>query len=988
MIESQLIFSFFKHPAFGLSMDAYLVELLENKSFSYHYKRVVFELIENYDYTFSETDRKILKKIGELNPKNIEKQFNKKPLKSVVFLEKLAQDKEQLKLLSGYFDRRISACLDLLKGQHVYWKERPSDHPGMISFTVEEKPADVIYSFEKGEDGIRYNLEMKHLGKLVNLQKTDSIIISNAPCWVRNGNSIYHFNDGTDGNKLSPFLKKSELQIPDKLADQFLESFMLKASRRFDVRYTGFNVITNPTRVFAKLSIAPDLDKGSVMQLGFQYDNFQLTAAQDQEVLVQLQRSPEGHKLLRFNRDKEFEQTQTARLESFGLKRKQPSWYLPETETEKIWTPELLLEWVREEHVKLAAAGFEVDATWEGKQFSIDIPFVKTSEIKEGTDWFDVLIIVQLGEFEIPFIKFRKNILEKNRNFKLPDGRFFLLPLEWFAHYYDLFEFGETTATTLRLQKQHHGLLHGHPLMNGELTGGIQEDKKSIYTTNNQTEYPLPKGLTATLRDYQIKGFDWLCRLAENRLGACLADDMGLGKTLQVIAVLQRIKENNPEPVEIHKAGRSPKNQLDLFADSSSAITETSIAPSLLVMAPSLIYNWQNELKKFAPDLKVYTHIGQRRTTEFQDFYGSDIVLTTYGVIRNDVNMLRQAYFDYIVLDESQLIKNSHSVSFQSVKQLKAKQRIVLTGTPVENSLSDLWSQLTFLQPGLLGSFSYFKNDFVIPIEQQNDIKKLEKLRKIIQPFILRRTKEEVAPELPLLTRTIHYCEMGEEQRTYYEEQKSKYRSQILENISKEGIQKSQILILRGLTQLRKIAIHPILENPDYTGRSAKFDEVIGRMATIRKQGKKVLLFSQFVKHLNLYQDCFIENGTDLSILNGQVPQNQRAGVIQQFDNHEGHRAFLIQLKTGGSGLNLTQADNVFLLDPWWNPASEEQAIARSHRMGQHQPVFAWRFITKHTIEEKILKLQGRKTKLALDIIDQTNTFGKITEEELQELFG
>jgi len=229
---------------------------------------------------------------------------------------------------------------------------------------------------------------------------------------------------------------------------------------------------------------------------------------------------------------------------------------------------------------------------------------------------------------------------------------------------------------------------------------------------------------------------------------------------------------------------------------------------------------------------------------------------------------------------------------------------------------------------------------------------------------------------------------MGDEQKSYYEEQKSKYRSQILENISKEGIQKSQILILRGLTQLRKIAIHPKLENPDYTGGSAKFDEVLGRMETIRRQNKKVLLFSQFVKHLNLYSEHFKENGTDLSLLTGQIPQSHRAGVIQQFEKHEGHRAFLIQLKTGGSGLNLTQADNVFLLDPWWNPASEEQAIARSHRMGQHQPVFAWRFITKDTIEEKIVKLQERKSKLALDIIDQTNTFGKITEEELHELFG
>jgi SNF2 family DNA or RNA helicase len=494
--------------------------------------------------------------------------------------------------------------------------------------------------------------------------------------------------------------------------------------------------------------------------------------------------------------------------------------------------------------------------------------------------------------------------------------------------------------------------------------------------------------LNGTLRDYQKKGYDWLCHLAEKNLGACLADDMGLGKTLQVIAVLQRVKEQVVITRELKASEETKFVQLDIFDDGTTVAPEKVSACNLIVMAPSLIYNWENELKKFAPQLKVYKYLGQRRNLiqESIDFY--DVVLTTYGVIRNDVKDLQKFTFEYIILDESQLIKNSSSASFQSVKLLKGNKRVVLTGTPVENSLTDLWSQLTFLQPGLLGSFKYFKQEFVVGIEQQKDATKLEKLRKIIQPFILRRTKEEVAPELPDITRNVNYCEMNVEQKDLYESEKSVYRNKIMEVIASEGIDRSQIMILRGLMQLRKLAIHPVLNDANYTGSSGKLEEIMSRLALIKDENRKVLIFSPFVKHLYLIREQLKLTGTSYSFLAGEVLQQHRASVISEFDKHKGHRVFLIQLKTGGAGLNLTEADCVFLIDPWWNPAAEEQAIARAHRIGQKKQVFVWRFITKDTIEEKILKLQQRKSRLAFDVIEHTNTFGKITEEDLKELFG
>jgi len=986
MNEFQLIFSFYRHPVFGLSLEGYLVKLMEDQTLSYEYQRIVFERLGDYNYPFSEDEITILMKIKELSQKSIESHFNKKPLKSLVFMEKLSQDKEMLKALSGYFDRRISVCLDLLIGKKAYWKERTSDHPGMVSFDVLKIPAVLVYHFEKNEEGIRYHLEMSQDGKPVKLHEKNSEILCHTPAWILHTKNIYHFSDGTDGNKISPFLKKPELLIPDRLADQYLESFMVKASRKFDVRYTGFNVVTEPQSVKTVLSIENALDMTPVISQSFHYDTFRITAAQDQEVLVKLQRETDGHTLFRFPRDRDYEQKQIALLESFGLKREQPSWYLPKDSEKYPARIDTLLEWISENRESLINAGFGLETEWQGSTYVNLTAKVETKQVKEAQDWFDIFAVVIIGELEIPFVKFRRHILSRDREYKLPDGRIFLLPEAWFIRYADVFEFGEAEEFELRLHKQHEGLLKGHPLLDGELNSRLKDAQKSIYTEKANLDYPLPAGLNATLRDYQKKGFEWLSYLADKRMGACLADDMGLGKTLQVIAVLQSVKERKLlTPGAASGIPISTRRQLDLFAEVETKAPES--LPSLIVMAPSLIHNWDNELKKFAPGLSVLKFVGQRRNPDPAAFYQSDIILTTYGVIRNDVEILSRLNFGYIILDESQLIKNVRSVSFQSVKLLQGKHKIVLTGTPVENSLADLWSQLTFLQPGLLGSFKYFKQEFVIPVEQQKDVLKLERLRKIISPFILRRTKEEVVPELPPLTKSVHYCEMHTEQREFYEEQKSLYRNHILDNISKEGIEKSQLLILRGLTQLRKIAIHPVLNNPDYKGSSAKFDQVLSRLTAISEEGRKVLVFSQFVTHLNLFREHFKREETAYSYLTGEVPQTHRAGVISEFENHKGHRVFLIQLKTGGSGLNLTQADSVFLLDPWWNPATEDQAIARSHRLGQHNPVFAWRFITKDTIEEKILRLQERKSRLASDIIGLSNPFGRITQSELEELF-
>lgn len=983
MKDSQLIFSFIRNQTLGLTLECFLVKLIENQTFSYDYQRVNFERRDDYNYPFSESELTILSKTSELSFQHLERVFNPKKLKKDVFLERLIKDEVQMKLLNEYFDRRLAVCLDLLRGQTVYWREKVSDHPGLApSYFVAEEPVKTLFHFQKTEEGILYTLNaFAPDGRKLNLLHPESRVITSEPGWFSVKGEIFSLPTGVDGQKLMPFLKKTQQFVPDRLAESFMSKFLIRTTRRAEVQFEGFEVRNEPLSRQVTLSVVPDFDHKPVLQLDFGYDDFIVNASSKQELLARIDRNNGVSTIVRFFRDAYWERN-TAAFLTHKLKLKviaQSLFMPPELDKDK-YEIEQILEWLNENHEQLKAQGIIIHSRWKKDVYVTGKALIKAQQKKRDVDWFDLHIVVTIDGVSVPFVRFRNHILEKNRHFKLPDGRIFLLPEAWFIQFADLFEFGELENETLRLHRQHQGLLDGHPLLGDSAGAGLNNRQKKVYTESAFQQYPLPQGLNATLRDYQRKGFNWLASMHENKLGACLADDMGLGKTLQVISLLLYVTE-----LERKKMQSVPTGQLDLFGFEES---RASGRPHLVVMSPSLLHNWERELARFAPGLRLIRHAGSRRTSDERPLLQADVILTTYGVVRNDKEMLQRMEFNYVVLDESQLIKNMRSASFQSVRTLKSENRIVLTGTPVENSLTDLWSQLTFLQPGLLGTFHFFKGEFVIPIEQNNDDQKLEKLQKLVRPFILRRTKEEVAPELPDQTRILNYSTMDGEQKKIYEERKSFYRNLILETVEKSGLQNNQMLILRGLTQLRQIAIHPLLENPDYTGDSAKFRDVMTRLEALASEGRKVLIFSQFVKHLEIYRKAFEEQGLAYSWLTGSVPMVNRGRIIDEFDNHEGFRAFLIQTKTGGAGLNLTKADCVFLLDPWWNPALEEQAISRSHRIGQKQQVFVWRFITQDSIEEKIMRLQERKSKLALDVMSRTNPLIRLSQEELEELFG
>jgi len=688
------------------------------------------------------------------------------------------------------------------------------------------------------------------------------------------------------------------------------------------------------------------------------------------------------------------------------------------------------LEWLNIQHQTLQNHHIYVKQQEEASQYFFGHREIKL-EVNENHDWFDVKAVVKFGNYTFSFLTLKEYILNGKREFILPDGLIAIIPEEWFGNLTGILEFNEGDEEII-IKKHHIGLLDELSNNNGKYLKISDKLNRLKDYGNEIKETPMPLNFKGELRHYQKAGYNWFYFLKENNFGGILADDMGLGKTIQTLALLQMENENYLNHVKPHQS--KPVNeaaqtqnlnnsvyhikesdstlaiQLDLFdtmltADNrqlheqskgiyhhavapvlSTKKNDTFIRPSLLIVPNSLVFNWSNEAGKFTPKLRILNYTGYNRLKNPAIFNKYDLVITTYGTVRVDADMLSGFKFNYIILDESQAIKNPQSMAAKSVALLKSSNKLVLTGTPIENSLSELWSQFAFINPGLLGSANSFNERFVLPIEKQKNAHKLYQLKAIIKPFILRRTKQQVATELPAKMEQIIYCNMTDEQAEAYEKVKSYYRNEILKSIKEFGLGKTQFTLLQGLTKLRQIANHPILTNADYTADSGKFNEVIQMAETALLEGHKTLIFSQFVSQLAIYKTYFNNNNISYCYLDGSMPAEARQQMVNKFQ--EGKTPFfLISLKAGGFGLNLTEADYVFMLDTWWNPAVERQAIDRAHRIGQTQHVFIYKFISKESVEEKIIQLQEKKQNLADSIITtDENIFKQINTEEILAL--
>ncbi len=583
-------------------------------------------------------------------------------------------------------------------------------------------------------------------------------------------------------------------------------------------------------------------------------------------------------------------------------------------------------------------------------------------EIKasSGIDWFDMQIGLSFGDQVVSMKDIKTAVVKKQNYVLLGDGTMGLLPEEWLGQYANLFKLGKIKGESVQLSKFHFSLIDelSVEIDNEEIRREIEEKKHKLLNFKNIEKVEPPKHLKAILRDYQLEGYNWLNFLDDYGWGGCLADDMGLGKTIQILAFLQNQKNKQKNLV------------------------------NLVVVPTSLIFNWQAEVEKFCPKLKILVNHGQSRIKDDSDFINYDIVLTTYGTLRSDILIFKEYLFHYIILDESQAIKNGGSQVSKAVKLLKAKNRLVMTGTPVENNTFDLYSQFEFINPGLLGSEEFFKNEFANAIDKNQDKEASSMLRKMIYPFMLKRTKEEVAKDLPDKTETTLFCEMGPKQRKVYDAFRDKYRNQLISKFNTDGKEKSGMLILEALMKLRQICDSPALlsDEGEFTQDSIKLDEIT-REIEENASNHKILIFSQFLKMLDLIRNYLDKQGISYEYLDGST--TDRAARVNRFQSDKKCRVFLISLKAGGVGLNLTEADYVYLVDPWWNPAVEAQAIDRTHRIGQKNKVFAYKMICKDTIEEKILKLQEKKKEIASDLVGaETGFIKKLTKDDVLELFS
>ncbi|MCX6258224.1 MAG: DEAD/DEAH box helicase [Bacteroidia bacterium] len=979
-----MIFVLTVHRKFGLIILPYHKTGDSVKSFITLGRQVISADHEKY----SPAGEKIIALSQEYSDKAIFKAFSKDGKDLQQFL-RTVDERYILEHIRPYIEKRLVKIISLLSDNkyRLYLKEKDNKniHPENEIF-IENNKAETVFNFIRDENGLRYFLTVR-CGQIdLKLTGADGILVTNSPCRLVLQKRLYCFQndaEGIDGKKLLPFFKKEYIPVPASAENKYFKSFILHAVEKFKINAEGFDIIEISPVPQPLLSLENDLSGSPALMLKFDYQNGEIfDASNEKTVHVRLKHEDDKYRFIKLLRDQAREAAFASSLNKAGLEKNYGSYYFVSGTNDKLPKEKLIsiINWIPENRK------FLDDFKCKIVQDRLDIHYFTgkadiRAEFAERQDWFDIRMIVKIGEFEFPFVRFKEHILSNIPEFTLPNGDIFVLPGEWFEKYRELYLFGKQSSGGFIMNRHHFTVLE-----NLKVSGKKFRDFDFKHSLEGSSHHAtsLPDNFGTSLRNYQLTGFRWLDFMREKNLNACLADDMGLGKTVQTLALLLKCKQENKN-YETGLQLSSDAVQLSLFE--APVVIRSEPLISLIVVPSSLVHNWANEIRKFTPELSYTIYTGTERLKNMQlDYLAKkyDIIITTYGIVRNDLEKMKMISFYYLILDESQNIKNPVSKTYQAITEIKSRHKLVLTGTPVENSLTDLWAQLNFLNPGLLGSLSFFNEQFVFPAEKKKDHKAKNRLRSIIQPFILRRTKEEVAPDLPPLTEQTIYCEMTDEHRKFYESEKSRIRNYILENFDENNKKNQYLLIINAITKLRQIANHPVLINRDYVHDSGKFEEVVGMLESIIAEKNKALVISSFVKHLKLFSNYFVQNGIPFCMLTGST--KNREEVIRDFQENREKQVFLVSLKAGGYGLNLTAAGYVLILDPWWNPASENQAVSRAHRIGQDKKVFAYRFITAGTIEEKIEKLKARKSDLFMQYINQNNPFKTLEINEILQL--
>ena len=754
---------------------------------------------------------------------------------------------------------------------------------------------------------------------------------------------------------IDKFLPRGKMEIRSEDWNKTLHQFVLPLAKDykvdFDKSLVGEVKAGDPdVKVFL-------LEKGDylVFQPSFSYKGYETKAKDRDEVIV-----PQAEKVMIVHRNREVEQAFIRKLQNLH------SNFIYQDDTHALalkGTDVLKNNWFflfvdAMNEMKVPVFGFEALKNF---RFNTAKPQTKIF-ISSNTDWFDARVDIVFGDQQVTVAEVKRALANKQQFVQLNDGTLGILPEEWIKKYSLLFRVGEGKTNSLKLSRYHLSVVDELYANRDETELVIQLEEKyqRLREFDKINNIEPPDHLQNILRPYQIAGYQWLNYLHEINWGGILADDMGLGKTVQALSFLEHYKGDHGK------------------------------IKALVVCPTTLIYNWENEIRKFTPSLTYHIHHGGQRSRAKESLMNYDITITTYGTLRSDIKLFVGIEFDYVILDESQAIKNPSSKVTRAASLLHAKHRLCMSGTPLQNNTFDIFAQMNFLNPGMLGTMEFFRQEFSIPIDKFGEEDRKDHLRKILYPFILRRTKEQVAKDLPEKQEMVLFCEMEDEQRKIYDAYRNDYRNQILGSIETQGIQRSQLTILQGLMKLRQICDSPAILNEaeKFENHSIKLEELTREI--IENIGNhKALIFSQFLGMLALIKQKLTELDVQFEYFDGSTSAPDREKAIQSFQNDESKRVFLISLKAGGVGLNLTAADYVYIVDPWWNPAVEQQAIDRTHRIGQTKNIFAYRMICKDTIEDKILQLQEKKRTLAKELIADDATFVKsLTREDVEYLFG
>ena len=770
-----------------------------------------------------------------------------------------------------------------------------------------------------------------------------------------NDDVMYLWQKPEDVLQAEKFLKEGNIQLSKDNWAEKMQKIILPLTKEYKVEFDKSlvkEIKSGEPEVKLQLQ-----EKGDylVFQPVFSYKGFETKSTDKENIII-----PDGDKILIIERNKEAEEIFIKKLESLhsmfvrpennnnlvlkGVDVLRNNWFF------------LFVDAMKD--MKVPVYGFEALRNF---RFNTARPNTHI-HVSSGLDWFDAKVEIEFGEQRVGIDDIKKALVNKQSFVQLNDGTLGILPDEWLKRYSLLFKVGDGRNNQLRLSKYHMSVIDElyENRDEKELSFELDEKYERLKEFKNIPEIKPPVHLETILRPYQTSGYQWLNYLNDVGWGGILADDMGLGKTIQALSMLHHYKET------------------------------TGAVKALVVCPTTLIYNWKNEVEKFTPSLGWHIHHGSIRGRSIEELEKHNIVITTYGTLRSDIQLLMKINFDYLILDESQAIKNPSSKVTRAACLLNAKNRLCMSGTPLQNNTFDIFAQMNFLNPGLLGNMEFFRNEFATPIDKFGEQEQKEHLRKLLFPFILRRTKEQVAKDLPDKTETILFCEMEKEQRKIYDAYRNSYREKILGTIDEQGIGKSQLTILQGLMKLRQICDSPAILNEEekYPNHSIKLDE-LAREIEENIGDHKALIFSQFLGMLALIKKKLIEDNIQFEYFDGSTSAPDREKAIQNFQNNDECRVFLISLKAGGVGLNLTAADYVYIVDPWWNPAVEQQAIDRTHRIGQTKNIFAYRMICIDTIEDKILQLQERKRKLASELIADDASFVKaLSKSDVEYLFS